>query len=304
MSNWRISLAPVKQVYRVLSGTKGLALGAVAVLAIAAVGCSDTTTEVVDSAEPTDSAEVAADGSGTLEIRANGEDFVRQGFVSKDGWEIEFDHLYVTLAEVTASQSEPPFEPGKGELVAQQQVKLAEPITVDLAEGDENADPVLVGEVTPAPAGRYNALAWELTPATDGPSAGYALMLVGSATKADAADATPIDFQISLNEPIAFSCGDFVGDARKGILTADETAEVEATFHFDHLFGDGEAPADDDINTGALGFEPIAQLAEDGVVNVNSEQLEQSLSAKDYQTLQAVMPGLGHVGEGHCEVVN
>jgi len=304
MSDWRISLASVKQVHRLLLGKKGLALGAVAVLAIAAVGCSDTITEVGDSAQPADSAAVTADGSGTLEIRANGEDFVRQGFVSKDGWEIEFDHLYVTLAEVTASQSEPPFEPGKGELVAQQQVKLAEPITVDLAEGDETAAPILVGEVAPAPAGRYNALAWELTPATDGPSAGYPLMLIGSATKADAADATPIAFQISLNEPIAYSCGDFVGDARKGILTADETTDIEATFHFDHLFGDGEAPADDDINTGALGFEPIAQLAEDGVVNVNSEQLEQSLSAEDYQTLQAVMPGLGHVGEGHCEVVN
>lgn len=304
MSNWRILLASTRQGRRLSSCARGVALSTVAMLAIATVGCSDTTTEVRDSAEPTDSAEVGADGTGTLEIRANGEDFVRQGFVSKDGWEIEFDHLYVTLAEVTASQSEPPFEPGKGELVAQQQVKLAEPVTVDLAEGDETAAPVLVGDITPAPAGRYNALAWELTPATDGPSAGYPLMLVGSATKVDAADATPIDFQISLDEPIAFSCGDFVGDARKGILTADQTAEVEATFHFDHLFGDGEAPADDDINTGALGFEPIAQLAEDGVVNVNSEQLEQSLSAEDYQTLQAVMPGLGHVGEGHCEVIN
>lgn len=304
MSDWRILPASVRRTCGLLSSTRGTVLCAAAGLAITAVGCSDTTTEVVDSADPTDSAEVAADGSGTLEIRANGEDFVRQGFVSKDGWEIEFDHLYVTLGGVTASQSEPPFEPGKGELVAQQQVKLAEPITVDLAEGDETAAPILVGEVTPAPAGRYNALAWELTPAADGPSAGYPLMLVGSATKADAADATPIDFQISLDVPIAFSCGDFVGDARKGILTADETAEVEATFHFDHLFGDGEAPADDEINTGALGFEPIAQLAEDGAVDVSSEQLEQSLSAEDYQTLQAVMPGLGHVGEGHCEVVN
>ncbi|MEM8502789.1 MAG: hypothetical protein AAF716_06505 [Cyanobacteria bacterium P01_D01_bin.1] len=324
MSEWRISSAilsaSVQQAHRLLSGEQAgktdqkraskrlQALGAAVVLAIATVGCSGTSSQVVDSAEPSDTemtdAEATADGSGTLEIRANGEDFVRQGFVSKDGWEIEFDHVYVTLAEITASQSEPPFEPGQGELVAQQQVKLAEPITVDLAEGDETAAPVMVGEISPAPTGRYNALAWELTAAEEGPSAGYPLMLVGSAVKADAADAEPIAFQISLDEPYVYSCGDFVGDARKGILTADKTADLEATFHFDHLFGDGEAPADDEINTGALGFEPIAQLAENGTVSVDSEQLEQSLSASDYQTLQAVMPSLGHVGEGHCEASN
>ncbi|MGB3788378.1 MAG: DUF4382 domain-containing protein [Phormidesmis sp.] len=282
-----------------LSHAKGMATTMTAVLAIAVVGCSETSPQAADEATMT-----TADAPGTLEIRANGEDFVRQGFVSKDGWNIEFDHVYVTLADVTASQSDPPFEPGKGELVAQQQAKIAEPVTVDLAAGDETAEPVLVGEISPAPAGRYNALSWKLAPAKDGPSSGYPLMLVGSATKADAADATPVAFQISLSEPYAFTCGDFVGDARKGILTADKTADLEATFHFDHLFGDGTAPATDEINTGALGFEPIAQLAENGAVDTNSEQLKQSLSDADYQTLQTVLPSLGHVGEGHCEAIN
>ena len=282
---------------------RGTVLTMTAMLAIAAIGCSETNPQA-DNQAGDEVGTVTADGSGTLEVRANGEDFVRQGFVSKDGWNIEFDHVYVTLADVTASQSDPPFEPGKGELVAQQQVEIAEPVTVDLAAGDETADPVLVGEISPAPAGRYNALSWEMAPAKDGPSAGYPLMLVGSATKVDAADATPVAFEISLNEPLAFTCGDFVGDARKGILTADKTADLEATFHFDHLFGDGTAPATDEINTGALGFEPIAQLAEGGAVEVDSEQLKQSLSDSDYQTLQAVLPSLGHVGEGHCETIN
>ena len=287
---------------RRLRRPKGIVLSMTAMLAIAAFGCSDTSTQTTNSTESPDAA--TADGSGTLEIRANGEDFVRQGFVSKDGWEIAFDHVYVTLADVTASQSDPPFEPGKGELVAQQQVELSKPVTVDLAAGDETAEPVLVGEIEAAPAGRYNALSWALTPATEGPSAGYPLMLVGSATKADATDAAPIAFQIKINEPYAFTCGDFVGDARKGILTTDKTADLEATFHFDHIFGDAGASATDEINTGALGFEPIAQLAEDGVVDVDSEQLEQSLSASDYQTLQTVLPSLGHVGEGHCELID
>jgi len=31
------------------------------------------------------------EATGRLQVYANGEDFVRQGFVSKDGWSINFD---------------------------------------------------------------------------------------------------------------------------------------------------------------------------------------------------------------------
>ena len=34
----------------------------------------------------------ASTGEGSLVLVANGEDFVRQGFVSKDGWSINFEH--------------------------------------------------------------------------------------------------------------------------------------------------------------------------------------------------------------------
>jgi len=37
--------------------------------------------------------------TGKLQFYANGEDFVRQGFVSKDGWSISFDHVYITLSD-------------------------------------------------------------------------------------------------------------------------------------------------------------------------------------------------------------
>ena len=53
-------------------------------------------------------------GTGTLQFYANGEDFVRQGFVSKDGWAITFDHVYITLADITAYQSDPPYDPHAG----------------------------------------------------------------------------------------------------------------------------------------------------------------------------------------------
>jgi len=42
------------------------------------------------------------DNRGNLVLVANGEDFVRQGFLTKDGWKIEFDRLEVSVSEVIA----------------------------------------------------------------------------------------------------------------------------------------------------------------------------------------------------------
>lgn len=270
--------------------------------------CATTDSPQVEAPAETDASEEVAqdsgdasdsEASGTLVIRANGEDFVRQGFVSKDGWEISFDHLYVNVVEPTAYQTDPPFDPDSSdELQATAEANLGKTVTVDLAEGDENAEPVLVGEMS-APAGQYNALAWKMQPATDGPAAGSTLMLVGTAQK----DGETVDFNIKLDPEYTYTCGEFVGDERKGILAAGETADLEATFHFDHIFGDGEAPADDPINTGALGFEPLAAVATDGSLDVDMATLKEQLSAEDYSLLEETVAGLGHVGEGHCSEV-
>lgn len=236
------------------------------------------------------------ENTGMLQIKANGEDFVREGFVSKDGWNITFDKLYVNLAEVTAYQTEPPYnaETG-GQPQAVETVLLVSEETVDLALGEENADPILVAEV-PAPAGRYNALSWKMLKAAAGPAAGYSLVAIATATK----DGQTIPFTLKIDEEMQFTCGDFVGDERKGILQPGGKADLEATFHFDHLFGDGEAPPDDEINTGALGFAPLAALAEDGKLEADAATLQQKLSPADYNKLKAILPSLGHVGEGHC----
>ncbi|MEM6450023.1 MAG: DUF4382 domain-containing protein [Cyanobacteria bacterium P01_D01_bin.105] len=244
-----------------------------------------------------ESAQVDA-APGTLVVTANGEDFVRQGFTSKDGWRIDFENVYVTLADITAYQADPAFEPEKQtQPTAKASVDVSESITVDLAAGDADADPVVVVSIDDAPGGRYNALSWRMGPAESGPSAGYSIMMVGTAIKENDA----VDFQLQLDERLGFVCGDFIGDVRKGILSGGQTADVEATFHFDHLFGDGDAPAEDEINTGALGFEPVAMLAENGEVSLTSDELQQNLNKEDYEILQALLPSLGHVGEGHCE---
>ncbi|MEL7507781.1 MAG: DUF4382 domain-containing protein [Cyanobacteria bacterium J06554_1] len=228
---------------------------------------------------------------GTLELEANGEDFIRQGFITKDGWQIEFDHVYTNVQDVVAYQADPAFNPETDvDITAETKALLTESASLDLAEGDENAEPILVGQVE-TPAGRYNALSWKLVAETE-PS----LRLIGTASR----DGETIPFEIAMNPSLAFFCGDFVGDERKGILDPGETAVVETTFHFDHLFGDIDTPEDDILNRGALGFDPFAALAEDGVVNLTPEDLEAKLTKAEKLQLADIYKGLGHVGEGHC----
>ena len=234
---------------------------------------------------------------GTLQFRANGEDFVRQGFVSKDGWAITFDHVYITLTDVTAYQSDPAYDPhAGGEVQATVRVGLDGTHTVDLAEGGEDAPPILVGEVQDAAVGHYNATSWKMARATGEPASGYSLVIVGTAEK----DGQVVNFAIKIEQEYEYTCGEYVGDERKGILQENSTADVEMTFHFDHIFGDAETPLDDELNVGAPGFEPFARAAESGALDVDMAVLQVKLSAEDYQMLVDILPTLGHVGEGHC----
>ena len=214
---------------------------------------------------------------GTLEFHANGEDFVREGFVSKDGWSINFDHVYIVLADITAYQTDPPYDPhhSGSNIKSKAKVSLDKTYTVDLAKGGTDADPILVDRKSAA-AGHYNAISWKMVKATSGPAVGYSLVMIGTAEK----DSQTVEFTINVDEECEYSCGEFVGDERKGMVQKGGTADVEMTFHFDHIFGDAETPLDDDLNVEALGFEPFA---EGGEVDLNMAELH-----------------LGHVGEGHC----
>lgn len=235
--------------------------------------------------------------TGTLEFRANGEDFVREGFVSKDGWNISFDHVVVSLAAVRAHQTTPPYDPFAGELTRSDvMVGLADQLVVDLAEGDENAETIVIGSVEDAPEGFYNAIAWMMLPATEGEYEGFTVVMDGTAEK----DGESIDFLIQIDEIFAYTCGAFVGDERKGIVTGDAGGDVELTFHFDHIFGDAGTPLEDSLNAEAPGFDMMAALATDGELNVTLDDLQMNLSEEDYATFVNVLPSLGHVGEGHC----
>lgn len=238
------------------------------------------------------------EATGTLQFHANGEDFVRQGFVSKDGWAIRFDHVYVNLADIAGYQTDPPYDPhAGGEVKAQVEARLDGTHTVDLAEGGPDAAPILVGGVAGAKAGHYNASGWRILKATSGPASGYSLVMAGTAAK----EGQTVAFALRVDTEYAYTCGEYVGDARKGILAKDGTADLEMTFHFDHIFGDAGTPLDDELNAGAPGFGPFAAIAGgSGSLEIDMGGLQSAMAPADYQKLVDMLATLGHVGEGHC----
>ena len=192
----------------------------------------------------------------TLSLVANGEDFIRQGFVSKDGWQIDFNHVYVTLNQVKAYQMNPPLNLESQPKLpdAKQSITLLDkPITVDLTQKNENASAIKVTEVS-APVGTYNAITWSLVNDAQGDGS---IILDGIATKKN----QTINFNLQLSLELHYLCGEFVGDERKGIISATQGAELETTFHFDHLFGNAKTSADDELNVNAIGFNPLANIA-------------------------------------------
>lgn len=217
---------------------------------------------------------------GTLKIYANGEDFVRQGFVSKDGWSISFDHAYITLSDITVYQTDPPYDPHDGgNIKGKVTTKLSHAYTVDLAEGGADADPILVDELKNVAAGHYNAISFKMVKAESGPAAGHSLVIIGTAKK----DGKTVDFTINIDSKCSYDCGEYVGDERKGIVTKGGTADLEMTFHFDHIFGDADTPMDDELNEGALGFGYFIDYADGTTAKIDMGKMH-----------------LGHVGEGHC----
>jgi len=264
-------------------------------LAAVVAGCGSGGTSEHESGGTSEQTEAA--NTGTLQFTANGEDFVRQGFTTKDGWDISFDHVYVNLADVTAYQADPPYDAHEGgEVQAETEVSLPGTHTVDLAEGDENASPILVGEVKDVSTGHYNAISWKMLKATEGPAKGYSLVIIGKAVK----DGETVNFTLKNEKEYQYTGGEYIGDERKGIVQKGGTADLEMTFHFDHIFGDAGTPADDELNIGAPGFEPFAALVKDGNLEIDMAGMKDKLSPEAYQKLEEMLPTLGHVGEGHC----
>ena len=270
------------------------------------VGCSigkDTTLERSDSKRHAPAADTEPSAHvrrslGHLNLTVNGESFVQDGLISRDGWAIAFEHVYVTISDVVASQQQ---ETGaKTDETEPLTVAFASsPLTIDLVT-PKGESTVIVVERQRGPAGYYNTLDWSMVPAivseaeTDSNQPG--LRLLGQATK----DNQTIEFDLSLEPAYRYTCGAFIGDTRKGIVPEDGSGDVEITLHLDHVFGDGTVPADDEVNQESLGFDPFVAIAQDSPLSLDRDALKTYLSAPDYARLANALLGIGHVGEGHC----
>lgn len=220
---------------------------------------------------------------GTVEVYANGEALATQGFLepelTRDGWELRFDHVFVTLAAISAMQTNPPYDAVTGADPATD-VTVAfddlEPVTIDLTE--TGTDSRILVASAPAPAGQYNAITWSVVPATQGDWLGQSMVLIGTAMR----DGVTKPFTLTSAATQRYVCGEYIGDSRKGFITAGGTADLELTFHLDHIFGRLDKGPDDAMNTGALGFDVFAEA--------------------DAQIMDLEGLHIGHVGEGHCSV--
>ncbi|WP_019954436.1 hypothetical protein [Yoonia vestfoldensis] len=225
----------------------------------------------------------SAAAEGSLALFANGEALATEGFVApeltRDGWELRFEHIFVTLAGVSALQTDPPYDAETGGTPAATitvAFEDAAQMTIDLTDTDADGR-VLLGTVA-APEGHYNAVTWSVVPAQSGDWAGQSMVLIGTATR----DGQSVDFTLTSSDRHDYICGEYVGEARKGFVTGGAEADLELTFHLDHVFGRLDRGDADQMNIGAVGFDAFAA----GGVQ------------------QIVLAGLhiGHVGEGHCAV--
>jgi len=237
------------------------------------------------------------EAAGELRINTNGEDFVRSGFVSSDGWHITFRHFYVTLTDITVYQTDPPYDPHSGEEIEGiVRIPLDGTFTLDLAEGDESAEPLLTGTLDNVPAGHYNAMSWTMIPSVEGPSEGYSIYIDAQAEKGDQS----YNVRLGFEESFSYRAGEYIGDERKGFVNPGGSDELEITFHVDHLFGDIEQPEDCELNVTALGFAPFAELMQEGTVEEDLASLSEKMPEETYTRLKEILPTLGHSGEGHC----
>lgn len=224
--------------------------------------------------------------TGNLLFTANGEEFIVNGLVSKEGWKIDFENVLVNIDAPEAYNNDS----------SALRATLKGDHLVDLKRGTAENPVVSVGIVSNLQTGNYQSLKFSLKKIKKGENEGFSIIMKGKASK----EGKNIPFVIKLNEELTFDGKEgYVGDSLKGLLKKRETADVEMTFHFDHIFGNIESGAADHVNSKSPGFQIFLDYAEEGGINVNQNQMKENPL---YNNLISGIETLGHLGEGHCEV--
>ncbi len=227
-------------------------------------------------------------GRGSIIFTANGEDFIREGFTDKNGWEINFKYFYINISEPTAYMPD-----NEG-----QYIKLGGDYWIDFMDFNSETGLVYIDEITDVPAGNYQSLKFGIRKTSSGEYNGYSIVMQGEARK----ERETVPFIIMLDEELDFDGKEgYVGDEVKGLLLDGKSTAVEMNFHVDHIFGDIDADKDSHVNTESVGFDFFNNFKIDNEVIVTQSEMKEQI---DYEKLVNAVWTLGHLGEGHCEASN
>jgi hypothetical protein len=209
-------------------------------------------------------------GSGSVEVRVYGEEFVEEGIPAEevdDGWAVQFDRFEVTIEELSLGGTKvPTFDP------------------VDLTRPSDGEGHLL--SRLELPVGRYVEPGFTIAK----------VHVVGSAQKG----ADTLTFDWTFDEPTHYHACETSTEVTRG-----DVSVFEITVHADHLLYDSlvsEAPS--------LVFQPLADAdTGDGVIT-REELAQTDIGFLDrgnlpiddlWSWLTAQVATLGHVdGEGHC----
>jgi len=268
----------------------------------------------------------SAVGTGTLTIAVSGEEAAVGGYPAgdiafRDGWTIQFDHIFASVGEVSLQE-------GGVEFIVDDAIRV-----VDLAEGD-----MTYATVPGVPAQRWSDFIYHLhiptassgrigrvtaADVTQMATAGTTLRMVGSATHPTHGIYT---FDVGIPAEVHMSNCVSGRDGTDGIVVPTNAIyETQLTLHLDHFFFDSAraeepnlrfeawaavAGADRNITYAELASQSLADLRGingmplmDGVTPVAYEPPATGLSMP---TLQAFLLDqaltIGHFeGEGHCD---
>lgn len=215
-------------------------------------------------------------------FKANGEEFIRKGFIDKNNWHLTFTDVFVNLTNINAVS-----ESGK-------KIELHGNFWINLLDGSD--DLIEIAKVTNVNPGNYKDLQFSVSPQNN-KCPNCSMLIKGTATK----DNKKVKFTIKINESILWDAPDgYVGKTIKGIVTNKKDGEEEISFHFDHLFGDVTASKDDHVNTNSVGFDYFMQYEKNNSIDISQDAL---IKDKEYEKLIKAIWSLGHSGEGHAKII-
>ena len=280
------------------------------VIFFALPSCGDDDDDDSKDSEPADDDddEIPSDA---LIFQIDDIDAIREGLLSKDGWQLSFEHFYVNFygpiavqiveEEVKGGEIIPlhPGHPHNDIPEGSAYEALTGDFFVDLSAGQT---PIDIGMIEGVAVGNYNRLYFSIRTAQEDSRdlisdyLGYSIVMIGVAKK----DGQSLPFVIYLVN--AFSFYECPVETPEGVVGDGDAAHIRISLRIEHVFGDGRYGSEEGtVNPGAAGFQPFADLAVDGAVDITQSEFAYDMDRDTYDALIAALKSMGYSSGGACE---